>query len=233
VADLAVLVPSRGRPHNVARLSEACARTCEADTMLHFGFDEDDPRLDQNLKANGRHFVTVRPRMGLAAWTNALAREYTETLPEFRPRALASIGDDMVPVTPGWDRLLLEALPAAGGFAYPDDERRDDIPEAVVISTAIVEALGWMALPQCQHWFIDNAWADLGRAAGCLRYCPDITVKHMHPNVHGGDPPDATYHDAAGSYDADLAAYQRWRLHRMRGDAALVRGVREAAGRPV
>src|SRR5690349_19333781 len=99
MADLAVLVPSRGRPHNVARLIQACAATCEADTLLHFGFDDDDPRLEQNLKAAAAHVVTVRPRMGLAAWTNALAREHTETLPEFRPRALASIGDDMVPVT--------------------------------------------------------------------------------------------------------------------------------------
>jgi len=233
-ADLAVLVPSRGRPASVGRLVRACALTCEADTGLHFGFDEDDPQLQENLQAAAGWPVTVLPRMGLAAWTNRLAAGHTQTLPELKPRALASIGDDMLPVTAGWDRLLLDALPAGGGFCYPNDKRRDDIPEAVVISTPIVEALGWMALPQCAHWFIDNVWADLGRAAGCLVYCPDVTVEHLHPNVRPDVArPDATYHEAAGSYDADLAAYQRWRLRRMRADAAAVRRVREAAAHPV
>jgi len=233
MADLAVLVPSRGRPASVERLVRACALTCAADTVLHFGFDEDDPELEANIAAAAGWPRTVAPRMGLAAWTNRLARKYTaEGLPP--PRALASVGDDMRPVTAGWDRMLLDKLPAGGGFCYPDDKRRDDIPEAVVISTPIVEALGWMALPQCAHWFIDNVWADLGRAAGCLVYCPDVTVEHLHPNVRPDvTRTDQTYHDAAGSFDADLAAYQSWRLRRMRADAAVVRGVREAAGAAV
>ena len=144
--------------------------------------------------------------------------------------AVASIGDDMLPVTDGWDRRLLDSLPAGGGFSYPDDQRRDDIPEAVVITTAIVAALGWMCAPGLHHWYIDNVWADLGRGAGCLAYCPDVLIQHLHPNVRPDvTKPDGTYHDAAQRYDSDLAAYQRWRLRDMPRDIGTVRGVRAAA----
>ena len=231
MADLYVLVPSRGRPRNVARLVEACADTCTADTRLHFGFDDDDPYLRASIDAAGGHRYVVGPRQGLAWWTNKLAARHVK---RGDAGALASIGDDMLPVTPGWDQLLLDRLPPGGGFAYPDDQRRDDIPEAVVISAAIVRALGWMAHPSMHHWFIDNVWADLGRGAGCLVYCPDVLVQHLHPNVRPDvTRPDGTYHDAAGRYDSDLAAYQRWRLRGMPGDVAAVRRVRAAALDPV
>ena len=216
---LAVLVPSRGRPQNVARLISACERTCRADTVLHFGFDEDDPCLSSNLgELSGRSTALVRPRMGLAAWTNELARMNADA------PFVASIGDDMVPVTPGWDERLTAAC-GTTGMAYPNDLRRDDIPEAIVMTSDIVRALGWMCEPSIGHWYTDNVWADIGRGAGCLAYLPDVIVQHKHPNVPGGDPPDVTYTEAASGYAADLAAYQKWRLHGMRADIATVRGL--------
>jgi hypothetical protein len=222
MTDLAVLVPSRGRPANVARLVDRWAETCRADTILHFGFDEDDPAFVDNLDAAEGCLTSIRPRMGLAAWTNELASLHMDST------HLASIGDDMVPVTPGWDEKLIGAC-GPGGMSYPCDKRRDDIPEAVVMSTRIVAALGWMCLPSLHHWYVDNVWSDLGRGAGCLTYLPEVVVEHRHPNVRGGDKPDPTYWDAAPLMGADLAAYQRWRLHQMRAD--IDRVVRACSGR--
>ena len=231
-ADLWALVPSRGRPANVDRLVRACALTCTANTKLHFAFDQDDERLEANIAAAGGHRYTVGPRDGLAGWTNDLAARH---LKRGDAAAFASVGDDMVPKTHGWDEQLLAALPAGGGMSWPEVRRgpehgRDPtVPEAIVISAPVVAALGWMALPGCRHWYIDNAWRDLGRAAGCIVHCPDVIVKHLHPNVPGGGKPDATYHDAARSYDADANAYRSWRLRRLRHDADIVRGVRAGA----
>lgn len=220
MADLVMLVPSRGRPQNVARLVEACSRTCTADTVLAFGFDEDDPAYVENLKAADGCLTSIRPRLGLAAWTNELASLHMDAA------HLASIGDDMVPVTDGWDEKLIAAC-GQTGMAYPNDGRRDDIPEAIVMTTDIVGALGWMCPPGLEHWYIDNVWSDIGRGAGCITYLPDVVVKHRHPNVPGGDKPDQTYWDASPKMAADMAAYQRWRLAKdgMRADVAKVRAL--------
>ena len=222
VADLAVLVPSRGRPANVARLIKACAKTCRIKTMLMFGFDDDDLALSANLAAiDWESMSVVQPRMGLAAWTNHLCGAVIDGSVDVP--YLASVGDDMVPITDGWDEQLIGQLERTGpGFAYPEDRRRSDIPEACVISTPIVQALGWMCLPALDHWYVDNVWADLGNGAGCLHYLPDVIVEHRHPNVTG-QPGDRTYSDAAARFDADAAAYRRWRLFQMGKDIETVR----------
>jgi hypothetical protein len=223
VANLAVLVPSRGRPANVARLVEACAKTCEADTELCFGFDNDDPCKTDNILATGEGMFSTGSRAGLAKWTNRLIVPYL--LREHPPAYFASIGDDMVPVTPGWDRLLIEAQEKiGGGFSYPNDRRRADIPEAVVVDARVVRALGWMCLPALGHWFVDSVWRDLGQFTNRLIYCGAVIVEHRHPNVKGsGAAPDATYSDAAAGFAADMAAYQKWRLKGMRADVEAVR----------
>lgn len=215
--DLAILVPSRGRPGNVTRLADACAQTCRTNYVLAFGFDDDDmasiPPIAHGMES------WVRPRMGLTAWTNELAGLHPDA------PYLASLGDDMVPVTDGWDERLITAVEhMGGGFAYPDDRRRNDIPEAVVVDARIVKELKWFALPALEHWFIDNVWADLGRGAGDrLRWCPEVIVEHRHPNVTGG-PSDPTYHEAAGRFTKDAAAYRRWRLYDMPRDIRTVKG---------
>jgi hypothetical protein len=212
------LVPSRGRAWKVDRLVRACALTATGDFRLHFGFDADDPQLPANITAAAGCKYDVQPRMGLAAWTNHLAAQHLDDAD-----MLASIGDDMVPKTHGWDTMLAGAVEqTGGGFAYPQDGRRSDIPEMCVMSAGIVKALGWMALPSSSHWFIDNVWYCLGEP-DLITYRPDVIIKHKHPNTPGGDPHDRTYADAAPHLDTDLAAYQRWRLFGMKRDRETVR----------
>jgi hypothetical protein len=224
IPDFEVFIPSRGRPKSVERVVMSYALTCQAHTKIRFAFDRDDEKLEENIVATQGHSYMTGPRDTLTGWTNKLAAKYAGACP-----ALASFGDDHLPMTDGWDAKLLDRLPAAGGYVYPNDKRRDDIPEAVVISASIVKALGWMSPPFVSHWYQDNVWADLGRATGSLVYCPDVIVKHLHPNVLR-QPGDQTNHDAAQRYDSDLAAYQRWRLHGMSRDIDTVLGVRAAAG---
>ena len=88
--------------------------------------------------------LEVGPRNGLCGWTNEVAVRRAAEYPY-----LASLGDDMVPRTKGWDRALVRAITDMGGtgLAYPWDGTREDIPEAVVLSSDIVQALGWMCAP--------------------------------------------------------------------------------------
>lgn len=232
MANLLVIVPSRGRPRNIARLLDSVHATARLDTHLHVAVDEDDetlPQYEAVMKtAGGEHDVLeTGPRKGLCAWTNEIAVRRAGEYP-----FLASFGDDHVPRTPGWDRALVAAVQRMGGtgFSYPFDGTRDDVPEAVVMSSDIVAALGWMCLPGLSHWYPDVVWADLGRGAGCLRHCRAIAVDHRNAVAEGRA--DATARDNGKSLEADRDAYYAWRRGRMAADVKTIAGLREKALQP-
>lgn len=224
LGDLLVIVPSRGRPQNIARLLDAVHATAKMKTRVHVAVDDDDPELDRYeyvLKQAGADGdeMTVGPRKGLCEWTNKLAVTYAGSFP-----FLASLGDDHVPFTPGWDKALIRAIVEMGGtgFAYPWDGTREDIPEAVVLSSDIVAALGWMCLPGLSHWYPDNVWADLGRGAGCLRHLRAVKVEHAWKG-------DQTSRESSVSLAADREAYYAWRRsERMEQDIGKIIWLRES-----
>jgi len=237
--DLLLIVPSRGRPENVRRLIRAVAETAVMRTDIAFGFDDDDPEFEANLKAVSESLtgfrdrrvpsviVTSGERMDLGPWTNKLALDHASGY-----RYLASFGDDHLPLTDGWDEMLIRVLEAGGpGFTYPNDHVREDIPQAVVVSSEIVQALGWMCEPRLEHFFVDNVWSDLGQFAGCITYCEDVHVEHLHhlnpkhPSVR-----DDTYRQAETKFTQDMGNFEQWRFERMKADVETVRKVREAAG---
>jgi len=197
-------------------------------THVHVAVDDDDFELERyqyvmEQAAKDGDKLTVGPRKNLTDWTNEIAvpaaKDYSY---------LASFGDDHVPSTPGWDKALIRAierLPGKTGFSYPWDYTREDIPEAVVLSSNIVTALGWMALPDLSHWYIDTVWADLGRGAGCLRHCRVIKVKHAWKA-------DQTSKDSGKMLEADRDAYHLWRKERMADDVKIVAGLCEQVIQP-
>lgn len=231
--DLLVIVPSRGRPGSIARMLDAVHATSRLETHLHVAVDEDDETLPQYqavmAKAGGkRDVLEAGPRKGLCSWTNEVAVRRAGEYP-----FLASFGDDHVPRTPGWDAALVRGIRDMGGtgMTYPWDGTREDIPEACVMSSDIVAALGWMCLPELSHWYPDQVWADLGRGAGCLRHLRAIAVDHVHPAT-GQARADETTRDNGKSLEADRDAYWAWRRTRMAGDVAAIVKLRERALQP-
>jgi hypothetical protein len=228
LGDLLVIVPSRERPESIRRLLNAVHETSKLDTHVHVAVDEDDPRLKSYRlfmeEAGPDDVLEVGPRKGLAAWTNEIAVRRAAEYPY-----LASFGDDHLPKTKYWDYYLVRAIEDMGstGFSYPWDGTREDVPEACVLSSNIVTALGWMCLPGLEHFFIDDVWADLGRGAECIRHCRAIAVDHVHPGA-GKAKPDATYSEAFPKLDADREAYYAWRRSgRMTEDIRAIISLRE------
>jgi len=172
--DLAVIVPTRGRPWHIQRLADAMQQTCLLQTDLIAMADDDDPRLE-DYRSLGLAALRVGERDTPAALSNAVA---LEAVKEYR--FVASYGDDHVPRTEGWDKELCGEIDAMGGtgFAYGAGSRWV-VPEGVVVSSDIVSALGWLYLPGCGHYKVDDAWLQLGLTAGCIRYRPDVLVEHM------------------------------------------------------
>jgi hypothetical protein len=231
--DLLVIVPSRGRPENATRLIRAIHATGTADTTVRVAIDDDDPLRLNYMAMCGAAMaegdrITPGPRDGLIGWTNKIALEEAGHY-----KALASFGDDHLPRTKGWDSALLGAIDDMGGtgVAYPWDGMREDIGEAPVVSSDIVQALGWLLLPSASHYYGDDAITTVARHAGCLRHCRAVWVEHVHPNM-GTAPGDKTYQDSSAKIAGDKAAYQQWRQERMAADVATVRALREQAFQP-
>jgi hypothetical protein len=234
VKDLLVITPSRGRPERLREMLDACLALSRADTDIVVGCDDDDldgyRELEARYPGHGRVRWFGGPRTGLAGWTNRLAAYYTRAgedgdanLPRYR--AFASFGDDHIPRTEGWDEALLEAIGRMGGIgiAYGNDLfMGPNLPTAAVISAEIVSALGWMCEPSLHHMYVDNVWADIGQAAGCLAYVPDVVIEHVHFRA-GKTPVDQVYATAESWTEADKAAYLRWREQGMNRDVMRVR----------
>ena len=109
----------------------------------------------------------------------------------------------------GWDRLLLEALDKLGGegIAYGNDLHQGEaLPTAPVISSGIVGALGWMMGPGLKHMHVDDVWRDLGQAAGCLAYVPEVVIEHQHPDAGKPVSKQGRYTESAAGLSTDRDA---------------------------
>ena len=121
---------------------------------------------------------------------------------------LASLGDDMVPRTPGWDRALIRGIERMGGtgIVYPWDGIREDIPEAVVLSSDIVRRSAGCASRNCPTGTaITSGPTSAAARAACGTCGPSPSTTSTSPRVTAG--PTRPPVDNGRSLDADRDAY--------------------------
>lgn len=214
--ELTVIVPSRGRPEAVEAMAHAFEGTCGSDGVhLLFAVDADDPVLPEYRAAaerTGLHlYVSENPERTMVACLNRAARDAVAF--DHFPYAVAFMGDDHRPRTPGWDVQYLDALHRLGtGLVFGNDlVQGERLPTQVAMTADVVRALGWMAPPVLRHLYVDNFWRDLGVHAGCIRYLPDVVVEHLHPFA-GTAGMDAGYErvNAPEAHFADEVAYRQF-----------------------
>lgn len=214
MSELLVIVPSRERPRNAARVVRAIETTSRGNTEVLVAVDTDDPQLDHYYKELSGVLFEVPPG-GHNGAINSAAR-YAG-----RSRFIAKLDDDHVPRTPGWDVAFMEALEEMKvGIVYGNDlHQRERLPTAPAMSREIVDELGYMAPPELQHLFVDNFWLDLGTAAGCIRYLKTVVIEHMHPHAYKAlmDPGYARV-NSPSQYERDHPAYQQYKAERFRSD---------------
>lgn len=226
-----VVIPSRGRP-NRAMLSVDALRTYAVvvGTSIVLAVDADDPAVEQYraFRWPGEYraevsLVVLQPEEtgSLVKATNTVSMRIAKDDPD---SIIGNLGDDHVCRTPGWDRLVAEALKEPG-IAYGNDMVHGEaLPTAPFISARIVLALGYYALPDCAHMYIDNAWRDIAEQAGVRRYLPELITEHMHPAVGKADW-DASYRktNADQAILSDRRHYESWRDSAMTADVERVR----------
>ena len=209
--DMLLAVPSRGRPGNITRLTEAMASTCEGDTDLVVGLDEDDPAGGDypqifSTVPGARRWYAVRPDLHkVTAWCNELAVLHADEY-----RVIGTIGDDNTFSTPGWDTQIMAALEKTP-FAFGNDQYPSRAPGTlcchVFMRSEVVKTLGYFGPPSIAHMYVDVAWYAWGTACG-ITYLHDVLIPHLHYTT--GAAFDATYQNSYAGTAADLQAWHAY-----------------------
>lgn len=210
---LAILVPSRGRPQNLKRLTAAVESTTEGRARIFARIDDDDRERDRYLALNLNISLVLGPRIFFGRSVNELAAFATRA----GATRLAMFGDDVVPETPGWDRMLIDALGDRLGVAYGSDGLEHlhgpDLPTHYVTQTEVYRRLGWLVLPTLRHLFADNVAREIGKGLSNFQYIPEAKLPHLHPWAHPEVVRDQTYREANDKRRRrdDKAAFELWR----------------------
>ena len=180
---LAVIVPTRGRPGNAARLAAAFRETDALNAVPVFVADADDPELPayRRLLDEGaipRLMVRETGAGGMCAALNYAAMRYAELY-----EAVGFMGDDHLPRTLGWDDRVLEALDSLSPrVVYGNDLLQGPaLPTAVFLQSRLVRTMQMMAPYSLRHLYLDNFWKEVGERTGGLVYLDDVVIEHLHP----------------------------------------------------
>lgn len=173
-----ILVPTRGRPQNAIEVLKSHKEfSCKSDLL--FVVDTDDDELINYRSAVGLEYIVEveNNTRGMAYPLNVAAKKYANDYEFF-----SFIGDDHRLRTPDWDVALMRAIGERPGLSYGNDLLQgENLPTAVMMSSAIVRALGGMVPPKLKHLYLDNFWKALGNDLGNLAYLPGVIIEHLHP----------------------------------------------------
>lgn len=224
MSDLVVIVPSRGRPANIARLWQAWSDTgAHADLVV--ALDVDDPTaLDYPAIDASNATISIGARLGLVGTLN---READIAL-RGGWRHIGFMGDDQLPRTAGWDKFISDALDDLGaGIAYGNDLFQGAaLPTAVFLTADIVAALGYMCPPGFRHLYIDNVWKAWGDGICRIRYLDDVIIEHMHPQGGKADWDDGYRRVNAGDvWEHDSREWERYKTEDLPADLEKLRGL--------
>lgn len=212
--DLAILIPSRGRPQNIEDLLFSCRETgFNFDkNKIYVIIDDDDEMINDYHQAAGRDasvIVYKREGKGMAKPLNKAVKEYGAY-----SNNLMFMGDDHRPRTDFWDQRIIDALgELKTGLVYPNDMfQGKNLATCVAMTSSVAEAMGWaMVPPNMIHLYLDNFWMRLGNDIRALKYLEDVVVEHLHP-IAGKAQWDEGYKEvnAQEVYSADEKAFSAY-----------------------
>jgi hypothetical protein len=209
---MCVVVPSRGRPENAARLAQAFIDT-QTEADLYFIIDNDDPKWNEYAKNENIKCLPADNKTGGCAASLNTGAVYLLDFAKFPLyNYFVFMGDDHLPRTQNWDKAFIQALGQNTGIVYGNDLLQgENLPTAFGMSRDLVMELQGMTFPGCIHLFFDNFVKQLGIDLNYLKYLPDVIIEHLHP-VAGKAEMDEGYArvNQPKWYEEDLLALQKY-----------------------
>ena len=185
-----VIVPTRNRNTQHKEFAETFLKNSVASDLM-FVLDQDNEKNYDRLPGVRYEIYNTQSR-GIGEPLNHTAVAYADQY-----RYIGFMGDDHRTRTSRWDKLMLDEINNKQlSVAYGNDLLQGEkLPTAILLSSKIIQKLGYMAPPVLKHLWLDQFWLDLGRKLDTLTYFPAIIIEHLHHSV-GKSSTDQTYIDA-------------------------------------
>lgn len=213
------LLPSKGRPANLARFFEAYRKTGGSTPgMVLLGPSDEGGAGYPDLPLGWFYkFCEGETQGEKLAEVWATVKDCTW---------LGLIGDDCVPETPQWDQQLASELTGWNFVSCNDGwQAPNRVANCWLMSGDLVRAVGYVFPPGLHHLFVDDVWEELSRrTAPCLDGAHlwtcrmDVMVRHAHV-LKGEAAADDTHREVYGSdtidreggfWPTDRAAFDDW-----------------------
>jgi len=188
--------PTKGRVEKVERLI-ASLRGFDPDkhkVTLYLGLSEDDPQYDLYLDLETRYkgdisvkCVTLSKWEGLGEAFNEIIEKSGDEIETY-----SMFGDDMVfksspqIVFDEIEHFFNSECDASklGVISFNDGFHNKNRPDPIAINGFVhsnwVDCLGMFIPSSFYADYSDNWLADIGKMIGRWKYCPDITIEHLH-----------------------------------------------------
>lgn len=187
---VSLLVPTRGRPDQLASMwASACATASRPNGLeLVIYVDDDDPTVLPDL---GDATIIHGPRIVLSDCWNKCAVAATGDI-------LWLGNDDVLFRTPGWDEQVTTVFDRVADrivLVYPDDGIHGGALASLgFIHRRWVDTVGHFTSPLFSCDWADVWLDDVATALGRRTYLPGTLIEHMHPLV-GKGPVDQTHQE--------------------------------------
>ena len=229
---ISVLVPTRGRPHNMRRMVDSGRATSTGRPEYVFYIDDDDrasvDMADALYLEGGDVRRIIGPRILLSSMWNECQRVAKHEIYQHSC-------DETIYRTQGWDTAVLAAFEQWSdhiGIVYGRDGIHDqNLATHGFLHRNWVTAVGYFVPPYFSSDYNDLWIFQVAQSINRLAYLPEMFMEHMHPAV-GKGPMDQTHQDRLTRHGQDNVDAIYARLASQRGEDAqkLLRAIADHQG---
>lgn len=221
------LLPSRGRPHNLARFFDSvrAVQTRTEGLVLLNREDFDDRRAEYDALSypDGWSLILCEG--------DSQGDKIREVEALWRDLAwVGLLGDDEMLKTEAWDRTLVGHLDGKNFVSCNDDwvihTRGGRIAGCILWSGELLRTVGYIFPPGMHHILLDDIWEEIGKETGCWHVDRDVMIQHLHFE-NGGAKHDDTYRAAYAYGVTDHPIHNEWREHHLAGVVAKIRALQQ------
>jgi hypothetical protein len=190
-----LMLPTYKRIDKLSKFIQSAQSTVSdpESVILMLCINENDSETAEYIKQNPPAFdiriineKTQQPN--LPVYYNSMAASIPAR--ERDSTVISMVGDDMVFVTQGWDKIVLDMINNNNGevIVYGDDDYigHDKLMVHLFTTFKMVEATEKLFMCPAFHAdMIDIVWTNVGLLTGTARYIPELHIRHEHESKKG------------------------------------------------